>query len=114
MGQGSAAPPARLQVTPPRLATAPVQSGTRPQATREPQDELSAKLRALAQMGSTNTALPQPDNGGSGGGGGGDGNYALTRLYPRADFAALVARYGYSRRTRPAGGGAGAIVAKAA
>jgi hypothetical protein len=78
LGQGSTTPAARLQVTPPRPATAPVQSGTRPQATREPQDELSAKLRALAQMGSSDTALPQPDNGGgSGGAGGGDGNYAL-------------------------------------
>jgi hypothetical protein len=77
MGQGSATPAARLQVAPPRPATAPVQSGTRPQATRQPQDEMSAKLRALAQMGSTNTALPQPDNGGTGGEGGGEGNYAL-------------------------------------
>jgi len=77
MGQGSATPAARLQVAPPRPATAPVQSGTRPQATRQPQDELSAKLRALAQMGSTNTALPQIDNGGTGGEGGGEGNYAL-------------------------------------
>ncbi len=85
MGQGSATPAARLQVAPPRPATAPVQSGTRPQATRQPQDELSAKLRALAQMGSTNSALPQPDNGGSGGAGGGDGNYAL-RDYIRAQI----------------------------
>lgn len=85
LGQGSAAPPARLQVTPPRLASAPVQSGTRPQATREPQDELSAKLRALAQRGSSDTALPQPDNGGSGGAGGGEGNYAL-RDYIRAQI----------------------------
>jgi hypothetical protein len=78
LGQGSTLPAARLQTAPPRPASAPVESGTRPDATREPQDALSAKLRALAQMGSTDTALPQPDNGGgSGGAGGGDGNYAL-------------------------------------
>lgn len=78
LGQGSSAPAARLQTAPPRPATSPVQTGTRPQATREPNDELSAKLRALAQMGSPDTALPQPDNGGGrGGAGGGDGNYAL-------------------------------------
>jgi hypothetical protein len=76
LGQGNNAPAARLQTV--RPATALVESGTRPRATREPQDELSAKLRALAQMGSTDTALPQPDNGGGpGGAGGGDGNYAL-------------------------------------
>ena len=82
MGQGSATPAARLQAAAPRPATAPVQSGTSPQATRQPQDELSAKLRALAQKGSADTALPQPDNGGGdndgrGGEGGGEGNYAL-------------------------------------
>lgn len=83
-GQGNNAPPARLQTV--RPATAPVESGTRPQATREPKDELSAKLRALAQMGSADTALPQPDNGGGqGGAGGGDGNYAL-RDYIRAQI----------------------------
>lgn len=78
LGQGSATPAARLQATPPRPATSPVQTGTNPQATREPKDELSAKLRALSQMASADTALPQPDNGsGAGGAGGGDGNYAL-------------------------------------
>lgn len=76
LGQGSTAPAARLQVAP-RPATAPVESGTRPQATRR-EDALSAKLRALAQMGSSDTVLPQPDNGGgTGGAGGGEGNYAL-------------------------------------
>ena len=86
LGQGSNTPAARLQTMPPRPATAPVESGTRPQATRQPQDELSAKLRALAQMGSSDTALPQPDNGGgSGGAGGGDGNYAL-RDFVRAQI----------------------------
>ena len=78
LGQDSSTLAARLQTTPPRPAGSPVQSGTRPQATREPENELSAKLRALAQMGSSDVALPQPDNGGgSGGAGGGDGNYAL-------------------------------------
>ena len=55
--------------------------GVSPKGTREPEDELSARLRALAQLKSTDTALPNADNsaapGGGGGDGGGEGNYAL-------------------------------------
>ncbi|MCX7280515.1 MAG: hypothetical protein NTX21_02900, partial [Alphaproteobacteria bacterium] len=51
-----------------------------PQGTREPEDELSAKLRALAQLKSNDIALPNADNSAAPGGAGdgsGEGNYAL-------------------------------------
>ncbi len=88
MGQGAtAAPAARLQVARPHPESAPVPEGTSPKGTKEPEDELSAKLRGLAQLKSADTALPNADNStpshdtGDGSGGGGDGagegNYAL-------------------------------------
>ena len=76
MGQGSAAPPARMQVTRPQADSAPMRSGTRPDSERMPVDPMSARLQALAQIRGADTALPSADAG-SGGAGGGDGNYAL-------------------------------------
>lgn len=81
MDQGtSAAPAACLQVARPRPQSAPVPEGVSPQGTRQPEDELSAKLRALAQLKSADTALPNADVStmpGGGSGGEGEGNYAL-------------------------------------
>lgn len=73
------APAARLQVARPRPESAPAPEGVSPQGTREPEDELSAKLRALAQLKSSDTALPNADNSAApgAGDGGGEGNYAL-------------------------------------
>ena len=81
MSQGaSTAPAARLQVARPHPESAPVPEGVSPKGTKEPVDELSARLRALAQLKSNDTALPNADNrdapGGSGDGSG-EGNYAL-------------------------------------
>ena len=76
MGQGSAAPPARMQVTRPQADSAPVQSGTRPDSVRVPVDPMTARLQALAQLRGADTALASADAG-SGGAGGADGNYAL-------------------------------------
>ena len=75
-----AAPATRVQVARPHPESAPVPEGTSPQGTKEPQDELSAKLRALAQLKTPDAALPNADNTtmpGGGGGGDGEGNYAL-------------------------------------
>jgi hypothetical protein len=81
MGQGaSTAPAARLQVARPHPESAPQAEGVSPQGTRQPEDELSAKLRALAQLKSADTALPDADVStmpGRGNGGEGEGNYAL-------------------------------------
>jgi hypothetical protein len=83
----STAPAARLQVARAHPESAPVQEGTSPKGTREPLDEFSAKLRALAQLKSADTALPNADNSvashdagasdGSSGDGSGEGNTAL-------------------------------------
>jgi hypothetical protein len=81
MGQAaSTAPAARLQIARPHPESAPVPEGTNPAGTKEPQDELSARLRALAQLKTPNAALPNADNSAAPGGAGGDdgeGNYAL-------------------------------------
>jgi hypothetical protein len=81
MGQtASTAPAARLQVARPHPESAPVPEGTNPAGTKEPQDELSARLRALAQLKTPDAALPNADNSAAPGGMGGDdgeGNYAL-------------------------------------
>lgn len=71
---------ARLQIAPPHPKTAtPVPEGTSPHGTRQPQDELSAQLRALAQVQAPQSALPNADNAATPGGGegAGEGNYAL-------------------------------------
>jgi hypothetical protein len=81
LGQStSTAPAARLQVARAHPQSAPVPEGTSPKGTREPLDEFSAKLRALAQLKSADTALPNADNSGAPGGSGdgsGEGNTAL-------------------------------------
>lgn len=71
---------AQLQVARPHPESAPVPEGTNPNGTKEPQDELSAQLRALAQLQTPQAALPNADNSAAptgGGGGTGEGNYAL-------------------------------------
>jgi hypothetical protein len=78
--QASTAPATRLQVARPHPESAPLPEGTSPQSTREPEDELSAKLRALAQLKTPDAALPNADNAAAPGGTGsgeGEGNYAL-------------------------------------
>lgn len=80
MGQGSATPAARMQVARPRPDSAPERNGTRPDSVRQPVDAFSARLQAMAQLKTPDTALPTAENGGApgnGGAGGGDGNYAL-------------------------------------
>ena len=82
LGQTDSRPAAKLQVAPPHPDSAPVPEGTSPKGTKQPEDELSARLRALAQLKSDDTALPNADNSaaasdGRGGEGGGEGNYAL-------------------------------------
>ena len=54
--------------------------GVSPKGTKQPEDELSAKLRALAQLKTPDAALPNADNTAAPGGAGdgdGEGNYAL-------------------------------------
>jgi hypothetical protein len=81
MDQGaSTAPAARLQRAPARPESAPRPEGISPNGVEQPEDELSAKLRALAQLKSADSALPNADVStmpGGGGGGEGEGNYAL-------------------------------------
>lgn len=78
--QSSTAPAAHLQVARPHPESAPVPEGTNPKGTLQPEDELSAKLRALAQLKTPDAALPNADNTAAPGGTGsgeGEGNYAL-------------------------------------
>ena len=81
MGQGpSTAPATRLQVARPHPESTPVPQGVRPDATKDLEDELSAKLRAMAQLKTPDAALPNADNSAAPGGSGdgtGEGNYAL-------------------------------------
>jgi hypothetical protein len=61
-----------------RRESVPIPEGTRPDATRQPEDELSAKLRALAQLRQPEADLPLADNeSGAGGNGSGAGSYSL-------------------------------------
>ena len=79
IGDG-ALPATRLRIAPPRPQSAPRPAGTNPAGITQPQDELSAKLRALAQWKSTDTGPHNADTSArpSGAGGDeGDGNYAL-------------------------------------
>jgi hypothetical protein len=78
--KASTAPATRVQVARPHPESAPVPEGTNPKGTKEPEDELSARLRALAQLKTPDAALPNADNDAAPGGtgsGGGEGNYAL-------------------------------------
>jgi hypothetical protein len=82
LGQTDAHPAAKLQIAPPHPITAtPVPQGVSPKATRPMEDELSARLRAFAQIQAPDAALPNADNnappGRGSGDGGGAGNYAL-------------------------------------
>jgi hypothetical protein len=81
MGQGASPTPAtRLQVARPHPESTPVPQGVRPDATKDVEDELSAKLRAMAQLKTPDSALPNADNSAAPGGSGdgtGEGNYAL-------------------------------------
>jgi hypothetical protein len=81
MGQSaSTAPATHLQVARAHPESAPVPEGTSPNGTKEPEDELSARLRALAQLKTPDAALPNADNSAAPGGtgdGSGEGNYAL-------------------------------------
>jgi hypothetical protein len=64
----------------PHPESAPRPEGVSPKGTQQPEDELTAKLRALAQLKSADTALPNADVStmpGGGTGGDGEGNYAL-------------------------------------
>jgi len=81
MGQGASPMPAtRLQVARPHPESTPVPQGVRPDATKDLEDELSARLRAMAQLKTPDAALPNADNNAAPGGSGdgtGEGNYAL-------------------------------------
>ena len=82
LGLSDAHPAARLQIAVPHPVTAaPVPEGVSPKGTKQPEDELSAKLRALAQLQAPDATLPNADNtaapGAGSGSGGGEGNYAL-------------------------------------
>src|SRR5579863_5601148 len=86
--QASTAPAVRLQVARPHPESAPVPEGTNPKGTEQPEDELSARLRALAQLKTPDAALPNADNTSAPGGTGsgeGEGNYAL-KDYIRAQI----------------------------
>src|SRR5271154_3424698 len=85
LGEETKAPdPSATEAAPKRQAArqrqerAPVPEGTRPDAVRQPEDELSAKLRALAQLRQPEADLPRADNEtGAGGNGSGAGAYSL-------------------------------------
>jgi hypothetical protein len=84
----SSAPAARVQRARARPEAAPQPEGISPKGIRQPEDELSARLRALAQLKSDDSALPNADVStmpGGGGGGAGEGNYAL-KDYIRAQI----------------------------
>ena len=61
----------------PRPAAAPQAEGVKPDATQQPEDELSARLRALAQLSAPDTPLAVGGGNGDGGAGNGNGAYAL-------------------------------------
>ncbi|HKX35144.1 MAG TPA: hypothetical protein VJM79_00570 [Rhizorhapis sp.] len=88
MGQGASPMPAtQLQVARPHPQSTPVPQGVRPNATKDLEDELSVKLRAMAQLKTPDAALPNADNSAAPGGGDGtgEGNYAL-KDYIRAQI----------------------------
>lgn len=89
MVQGASPTPAtRLQVARPHPESTPVPQGVRPNATTDLEDELSAQLRAMAQLKTPDAHLPNADISTAPGGGGdgtGEGNYAL-KDYIRAQI----------------------------
>ena len=76
-GPSGAQPAPKAGAPKPRPAAAPKPEGVRPDATEQPLDELSAKLRALAQLSAPDTPLAVGGGNGEGGGGNGNGAYAL-------------------------------------
>jgi hypothetical protein len=76
-GPSGAQPAPRAGAPRPRPAAAPRPEGVKPDATEQPQDELSAKLRALAQLSAPDTPLAVGGGTGEGGSGRGAGTYAL-------------------------------------
>jgi hypothetical protein len=76
-GPAGAMPAPRAGAPRPRIAAAPKPEGVRPNATEQPLDELSAKLRALAQLSAAETPLAVGGGTGDGGAGAGQGGYAL-------------------------------------
>lgn len=76
-GPSGAQPAPRTGAPRPRPAAAPKPEGVRPDATEQPLDELSAKLRALAQLSAPDTPLTAGGGNGEGGAGNGSGGYAL-------------------------------------
>ena len=89
MGQGaSPMPAAQIRVARPHPQSSPVPQGVRPNATKDLEDELSVKLRAMAQWKTPDAALPNADNSAAPSGGDGstgEGNYAL-KDYIRAQI----------------------------
>jgi hypothetical protein len=74
----SGAPPAPRSGAPrPRPAAAPQAEGVKPDVTQQLEDELSARLRALAQLSAPDTSLAVGGGNGEGGAGDGTGGYAL-------------------------------------
>jgi hypothetical protein len=76
-GPAGALPAPRAGAPRPRIAAAPKPEGVKPDATEQPLDELSAKLRALAQLSVPSTTLSVGGGEGDGGAGRGQGGYAL-------------------------------------
>jgi hypothetical protein len=76
-GLTGARPMPRSGAPRPTPQAAPVPEGVRPQATEQPQDELSAKLRALAQLRAPDTPLAVGGGNAEGGAGNGTGAYGL-------------------------------------
>ena len=94
----------------PRPQSVPRPEGTRPNGKAQPEDELSAKLRALAQLRQPNSALPVAEGGGGAGGSAtGQGGYALKdfvraqilrRWLPNLQSAHIVTENGTRKRVR--------------
>ncbi len=74
----SGAQPAPARGAPrPARAAAPQAEGVKPDAVQQPLDELSARLRALAQLSAPDTQLALGGGNGDGGAGNGNGAYGL-------------------------------------
>jgi hypothetical protein len=76
-GPSGAAPAPNVGTPRPQRAAAPVPEGISPQGTEQPQDELSAKLRALAQLSAPDTPLAIGGGNGDASAGRGNGATAL-------------------------------------
>jgi hypothetical protein len=72
-----AQPAPRAGAPRPRPAAAPKPEGVKPDGQEQPLDELSARLRALAQLSAPDTPLAAGGGNGDGGAGNGAGGYAL-------------------------------------